>query len=85
MYSAVFVKSEVSNPFNGELIHDTYVFLALSLIGAVVTMKDFRGQMESTALSRSFSDQGVRLRLRKESRTIAGYLALLLSDVYGED
>ena len=42
---------------------------------SVVTTKDFRGQMESTHLSRTFSDQGVRLRLRKEQRTITGYVA----------
>ncbi|KAF2478520.1 velvet factor-domain-containing protein, partial [Neohortaea acidophila] len=35
---------------------------------AVVSSKEFRGQRESTPLSRTFSDQGVRLRLRKEQR-----------------
>jgi hypothetical protein len=35
----------------------------------VVQQKDFRGLEESTYLSRAFSDQGVRLRLRKEPRT----------------
>jgi hypothetical protein len=35
----------------------------------VVLQKDFRGLEESTYLSRAFSDQGVRLRLRKEPRT----------------
>jgi hypothetical protein len=34
----------------------------------VVASKDFRGLEESTALTRSFSDQGVRLRLRKETK-----------------
>jgi hypothetical protein len=34
----------------------------------VVAQKDFKGLVESTYLSRTFSDQGVRLRLRKESR-----------------
>lgn len=34
----------------------------------VVLQKDFRGMEESTMLSRNFSDQGVRLRLRKEPR-----------------
>ncbi|EON69060.1 hypothetical protein W97_08373 [Coniosporium apollinis CBS 100218] len=38
----------------------------------VVTSKDFKGMEESTHLSRSFSDQGVRLRLRKESRSVVG-------------
>jgi hypothetical protein len=35
----------------------------------VVTAKDFKGMAQSTQLSRSFSDQGARLRLRKEPRT----------------
>nr|ARH19412.1 VosA [Curvularia lunata] len=34
----------------------------------VVPPKDFKGLEESTYLSRAFSDQGVRLRLRKEAR-----------------
>jgi hypothetical protein len=37
----------------------------------VVLPKDFRGLEESSYLSRSFSDQGVRLRIRKESRGMA--------------
>lgn len=41
----------------------------------VVPLKEFRGLKESTHLSRTFSDQGVRLRLRKEARTLAGYVA----------
>jgi hypothetical protein len=38
----------------------------------VVAAKDFKGLAESTVLSRSFSDQGVRLRLRKEPRGLSG-------------
>jgi hypothetical protein len=38
---------------------------------AVVLPKDFRGLEESSYLSRSFSDQGVRLRIRKETRSMA--------------
>ncbi|KAJ4295220.1 hypothetical protein N0V90_007231 [Kalmusia sp. IMI 367209] len=34
--------------------------------------KDFKGMEESTYLSRAFSDQGVRLRLRKEPRAFGG-------------
>lgn len=34
--------------------------------------KDYKGLTESTYLSRAFSDQGVRLRLRKEPRTVIG-------------
>ncbi|KAF2089540.1 hypothetical protein K490DRAFT_37519 [Saccharata proteae CBS 121410] len=36
----------------------------------VVAQKDFKGMEESTYLSRAFSDQGVRLRLRKEPRAV---------------
>lgn len=32
--------------------------------------KNFPGMAESTFLSRSFGDQGVRLRIRKEPRTL---------------
>lgn len=38
----------------------------------VVQAKDFKGLDESTYLSRAFSDQGVRLRLRKEPRAMMG-------------
>ena len=38
----------------------------------VVLAKDFKGLEESTYLSRAFSDQGVRLRLRKEARGMMG-------------
>ncbi|KAH5425278.1 hypothetical protein HBI88_082290 [Parastagonospora nodorum] len=38
----------------------------------VVAAKDFKGMAESSVLSRSFSDQGVRLRLRKEPRGLSG-------------
>lgn len=38
----------------------------------VLPAKDFKGMAESTVLSRSFSDQGVRLRLRKEPRGLSG-------------
>jgi hypothetical protein len=38
----------------------------------VVAPKDFKGMEESTYLSRTVADQGVRLRLRKEARTAAG-------------
>ena len=38
----------------------------------VLLPKDFKGMEESTYLSRAFSDQGVRLRLRKEPRGVMG-------------
>jgi hypothetical protein len=40
-----------------------------SAVFTVVTAKDFKGMAQSTQMSRSFSDQGCRLRLRKEPRT----------------
>lgn len=36
----------------------------------VVSSKNFHGMPESTALTRTFSEQGVRLRLRKEPRSL---------------
>lgn len=39
----------------------------------MVQAKQWQGLVESTHLSRTFSDQGVRLRLRKENRNVAGY------------
>jgi hypothetical protein len=45
---------------------------AVSNAFRVMPVKEFRGLRESTHLSRTFSDQGVRLRLRKEARSLAG-------------
>lgn len=39
---------------------------------SVLAAKDFKGMDESSHLSRSIADQGVRLRLRKEARTAGG-------------
>lgn len=39
-------------------------------ISVVFASKNFPGMAESTFLSRSFGDQGVRLRIRKEPRTL---------------
>ncbi|KAK3724792.1 hypothetical protein LTR37_000840 [Vermiconidia calcicola] len=49
-----------------------FVESAVSEAFTVVNSKEFRGLMESTTLSRTFSDQGVRLRLRKEPRALTG-------------
>lgn len=46
----------------------------------VLAAKDFQGLEESTYLSRAFSDQGVRLRLRKEPRAFAGSKRAYYSD-----
>ncbi|KAJ4360579.1 uncharacterized protein N0V89_001145 [Didymosphaeria variabile] len=62
--------------------HNAAVFL-----GSVATQpfkcmapKDFQGLEESTYLSRAFSDQGVRLRLRKEPRAFAGQKRTYFAD-----
>ncbi|KAF2493445.1 hypothetical protein BU16DRAFT_79993 [Lophium mytilinum] len=47
--------------FRASIISDKFV---------VQSQKDFQGMEESTMLSRTFADQGVRLRLRKEPRTM---------------
>ncbi len=44
---------------------------AKSSVFRVYSAKAFPGMAESTFLTRSFSDQGVRLRLRKDSRTMS--------------
>ncbi|KAK5153670.1 hypothetical protein LTS14_007364 [Recurvomyces mirabilis] len=43
-----------------------------SAVFTVYNQKEFPGIRESSVLSRTFSDQGVRLRLRKEARPAAG-------------
>ncbi|KAF2434621.1 hypothetical protein EJ08DRAFT_657346 [Tothia fuscella] len=50
----------------------TFLCAATTAPFNVVQAKDFRGLDESTYLSRAFSDQGVRLRLRKEPRAFGG-------------
>ena len=45
-----------------------YVLELTSFAILVSQHKDWKGLDESTVLSRAFSDQGVRLRLRKEPR-----------------
>ncbi|KAJ2897112.1 uncharacterized protein MKZ38_004967 [Zalerion maritima] len=52
---------------DGRCIHHTAV---QSDIFTVHSPKNFPGMAESTFLTRSFSDQGVRLRLRKDSRAL---------------
>lgn len=45
-------------------------WLRAAEILVVFASKNFPGMAESTFLSRSFGDQGVRLRIRKEPRTL---------------
>ncbi|KAL1918502.1 uncharacterized protein VTP21DRAFT_3162 [Calcarisporiella thermophila] len=51
----------------------------------VYSAKEFPGMAESTFLSRSFSDQGVKLRIRKEHRIQLKRAAPLLSPPSGHD
>nr|POE47273.1 spore development regulator vosa [Quercus suber] len=69
--SAVFLVSVVSKPFEGLKI-PLIAFTSYILTVEVVSNKDFKGLSESSHLSRTFSDQGVRLRLRKEPRSLGG-------------
>ncbi|KAJ5297474.1 hypothetical protein PENANT_c005G02727 [Penicillium antarcticum] len=48
----------------------TYLKTIISERFTVSPPKSFPGMMESTFLSRSFADQGVKLRIRKEPRTM---------------
>ncbi|KAK9457234.1 velvet factor-domain-containing protein [Dipodascopsis uninucleata] len=48
-----------------------FITSVMSDIITIYSAKHFPGVLESTALSRQFSDQGVRLRLRKETGTRA--------------
>lgn len=43
-----------------------------SAVFPVVAQRDFGSMSESTHLTRTFSDQGVKLRVRKDNRSIAG-------------
>lgn len=63
-----------STPFKG-VCGGLYVDNTLTF-GLVVTQKEFRGLDESTYLSRAFSDQGIRLRLRKEPRAFGSVLSI---------
>jgi Velvet factor len=64
---AYFLKSILSDPFKSKSsLHYQFVLT----VSPVVLPKEFKGLAESTFLSRAFSDQGVRLRLRKEPRSV---------------
>ncbi|KAJ4334007.1 hypothetical protein N0V87_007165 [Didymella glomerata] len=57
------------NPVDGRA---QYLSSCFSEKFSVLPPKDFKGMEESTSLSRCIADQGVRLRLRKEARAVAG-------------
>ena len=62
----VYLGRTYTEPFRGELPYSCTNMCLLAF--KVLTQKDYKGLEESTYLSRTFSDQGVRLRLRKEPR-----------------
>ena len=64
----VYIKHVDSDPFTGR--HTAFQCLPLCLFCIAYTHKEFPGMLESTFLARSFGDQGVRLKTRKESRTM---------------
>lgn len=67
----VCLKSVLSDRFTGELPKTRSRPLALGADRSEVSPpKSFPGMAESTFLSRSFADQGVKLRIRKEPRTL---------------
>lgn len=81
MESAFFVFGDLSVKLEGKFalqfnlyeIRDTecfYIHSVLSQEFSVHGAKHFPGLSESTPLTRSFSEQGVRLRVRKEPRTL---------------
>ncbi|MCJ1250125.1 hypothetical protein MMC30_007351 [Trapelia coarctata] len=76
-----FVFGDLSVKIEGEFrlrfslfeMFQTEVMYIKSIVSDVFTVhaaKSFPGMSESTFLSRSFGDQGVRLRIRKETRTL---------------
>lgn len=67
----VCLKSILSDRFTGEFFRSRPRPLATGADGSEVSPpKSFPGMAESTFLSRSFADQGVKLRIRKEPRTL---------------
>lgn len=64
-----YLKTIISERFTGKITSTRVVESELTRL-AVSPPKSFPGMMESTFLSRSFADQGVKLRIRKEPRTM---------------
>ena len=73
-----YIKSVTSAPFTGQYHLQWYLVATCSQI-SVFTPRAFPGMSESTFLSRSFGDQGVKLRIRKEPRVLGYHLWLVLT------
>lgn len=61
-----------SDPFPGQSRLPQSVIM-ITLTVAVLAQRDFGSMSESTHLTRTFSDQGVKLRVRKDTRAISRY------------
>ena len=70
----IYIKSVLTNPFEGRGNPGVKVLSRLTPM-PVYSHRFFPGMLESTFLSRSFSDQGVRLRVRKEPRILGCVLS----------
>ena len=73
--SVFIVRSQhVGNTANIHRDTEEVVYLGVidSAIFPVVAQRDFGSMSESTHLTRTFSDQGVKLRVRKDNRSISG-------------
>ncbi|KAL8979395.1 MAG: hypothetical protein Q9205_005260 [Flavoplaca limonia] len=66
----VFIKATVSSTFKGMSVSLKDSTARSNILPPVWSGKAFPGMCESTFLSRSFGDQGVRLRIRKEPRSV---------------
>ncbi len=65
-----YIKSAISDPFTGEPVSSILLSRIMLKQRQVFTPRAFPGMSESTFLSRSFGDQGVKLRIRKEPRVL---------------
>lgn len=66
----VHIKSIFTKPFQGQFTLRSMPLGGDLFLDIVLPPKSFPGMTESTFLSRSFADQGVKLRIRKEPRTL---------------
>jgi len=66
----MYIKSIISDVFTGTCASQRLLKTVVFNLLVVHAAKSFPGMSESTFLSRSFGDQGVRLRIRKETRTL---------------
>ena len=76
----IYLQAIISQTFVGKTMHLHAGSRSSTNPNAVHSAKNFPGMAESTFLSRSFGDQGVRLRIRKESRTIL-YVSLSITHI----